>query len=129
MWDRLEVIEKLGEGGMGEVLKVYDRSRGAVFAAKKLLPHLVKPKDHVRFKREIENLQLLAHPHIVRIVDFSSSLTQPGYLMEYCPRGLNFQSRARVSRKCCSLRGAICLNVRCLDVRPQHQGQNSSSRY
>jgi serine/threonine protein kinase len=86
MWARLEIIDKIGEGGMGEVLKVYDRSRGAIFAAKRLLPNLARDKDVKRFTREIENLQILSHPNIVRIVDYSPP-PEPGYLMEYCPGG------------------------------------------
>lgn len=87
MWDRLTVLEKLGEGGMGEVLKVYDPSRHAVFAAKKLRPELARASDMKRFQREIENLRMMDHPNIVRIIDYSADPSTPGYLMELCEGG------------------------------------------
>lgn len=87
MWDRLQKIKKLGEGGMGQVWLVYDPTTGAQFAAKQLHPHLVRPKDIARFQREIENLKALRHPNIVRFVEASDDPANPGYMMEYCPAG------------------------------------------
>ncbi|WP_293154327.1 MULTISPECIES: serine/threonine-protein kinase [unclassified Microcoleus] len=87
MWDRIKLLSKLGEGGMGEVHLAYDPSRAAQFAVKKLHPHLLRNKDKVRFRREIDNLRMLEHPNIVRIIDFSEDSNAPGYMMEYCPDG------------------------------------------
>jgi serine/threonine protein kinase len=87
MWDRLHLIKKLGEGGMGQVWLAYDRTRGAQFAAKQLHPHLVRPKDLARLQWEIENLKALQHPNIVRLIEASDDPGRPGYLMEYCPGG------------------------------------------
>jgi len=87
MWDRIKLLRKIGEGGMGEVWLVHDPSRYAQFAVKKLHSHLLRPKDVKRFEREINNLRLLEHSNIVRIIDFSKDLNAPGYMMEYCPGG------------------------------------------
>ncbi|MEG4960573.1 MULTISPECIES: serine/threonine-protein kinase [unclassified Microcoleus] len=87
MWDRIKELRKIGEGGMGEVWLVYDPSRSAQFAVKKIRPTLLRNKDIARFHREIKNLRLLEHPNIVRIVDSSEDLENPGYMMEYCPDG------------------------------------------
>lgn len=87
MWDRVQLIKKLGEGGMGEVWLVYDPFRAAQFAAKKLHPHLLRDKDLKRFNREINNLLSLQHQNIVRIIDVSKDTNSPGYMMEYCPSG------------------------------------------
>jgi len=83
MWDRVQLIQKLGEGGMGEVWLVYDPSRAAQFAAKKLHPHLLRDKDLKRFNREINNLLSLQHQNIVRIIDVSEDPNSPGYMMEF----------------------------------------------
>lgn len=87
MWDKLTLLKKLGEGGMGEVWLAYHEDLAAQFAVKKLRPDLVRPKDVQRFDRELRYLAAIRHPNIVRVVDFSSDPTRPGYAMEYCPDG------------------------------------------
>lgn len=87
MWENLEMIRKIGEGGMGQVWLVHDRVRGERFAAKKLRPQVFRSKDIARFYREVENLRALDHPNIVRLIDASAEGEEPGLLMEYCPGG------------------------------------------
>ena len=97
MWKHIELLRKLGEGGMGEVWLVYHSDLGAQFAVKKLKPELMREKDFKRFQREIKYLQQLRHPNIVRIVDVSDDPAKPGYAMELCPEG-SLDSNADVIR-------------------------------
>lgn len=67
----LEIIERLGAGGMGTVYQVRQK-RLDRFAALKVLT--CRPEFHdsfsLRFEREAQVLARLSHPHIVAIYDF-----------------------------------------------------------
>lgn len=83
---RYEVVEPLGSGAMGAVLKVIDRTLdNEVIALKLLYPHHVH--DDVtfgRFRNEVLVARQLTHPNIVRIHDFGRA--ENGYCfisMEY----------------------------------------------
>lgn len=64
------VLDKLGEGGMGMVLKAHHRRMNRVVALKVLTPALVKKADALkRFLREVQAAAKLNHPHIVAALD------------------------------------------------------------
>jgi eukaryotic-like serine/threonine-protein kinase len=67
-----EVIEKLGEGGMGVVYKARD-SRLERFVAIKLLTseRALDPCSRRRFLREAQAASILNNPHIVAIYDIA----------------------------------------------------------
>jgi serine/threonine protein kinase/class 3 adenylate cyclase len=66
---KYRMIEKLGEGGMGEVWLARDRFGNRV-AIKKLLPSLsVSPTQIKRFQREAAIMSRLAHRNICRIFE------------------------------------------------------------
>jgi serine/threonine protein kinase len=63
-----EEVSVLGHGGMGEITLVRNRSTGDSWAAKKLLPRLLKSEAAIkRFKREARILANLKHENIVPI--------------------------------------------------------------
>ena len=74
MIDRLgpyRVVDKLGEGGMGEVYRATDVSLGRQVALKVLPPDVATDADRVaRFRREAQTLASLNHPHIAAIYGF-----------------------------------------------------------
>lgn len=76
----LEVLDSLGRGHSGEVLRVRDAS-GQLRAAKVLhgLGSLSELDRH-RFRREYQLLAGLRHPHIVRVYDFNEEV--PYFTME-----------------------------------------------
>jgi eukaryotic-like serine/threonine-protein kinase len=74
------VLDKLGEGGMGEVWKARDPRLGRDVAIKVLPKDLAEDPDRVRrFEQEARAIAALNHPHICQIHDVG-----PGYLvLEY----------------------------------------------
>jgi eukaryotic-like serine/threonine-protein kinase len=66
---RYEPIQKLGEGGMGEVVLVHDQDIARKVAVKRLLPEATNPVLLARFVDEIRTVGRLEHPNIVPIHD------------------------------------------------------------
>jgi serine/threonine protein kinase len=67
---RYQLIELLGQGGMGEVWRAYDTTIDRVVALKMLLPRFAKDPDFdKRFRREARTAARLDDPHIVPIHD------------------------------------------------------------
>src|SRR5437868_15173206 len=64
------LLEKLGQGGMGTVYKALHASLKRVVALKVLAAERVRdPQLLARFRREIEVVGRLDHPHVVRATD------------------------------------------------------------
>ncbi|HKW14823.1 MAG TPA: serine/threonine-protein kinase, partial [Candidatus Krumholzibacteria bacterium] len=63
-----EIVEKLGQGGMGEVYRAHD-SKLARDVALKVLPDDAArdPERHARFVREARSIAALKHPNIVTV--------------------------------------------------------------
>jgi len=68
--DTYELVEKLGEGGMGSVWKARHVKLDK-FVALKVLPHHLTndPETVRRFEREMRAVGKLDHPHVVRAMD------------------------------------------------------------
>ncbi|MBN1572690.1 MAG: protein kinase [Deltaproteobacteria bacterium] len=65
-----EIIEEIGEGGMGIVYKAKQEGLDRIVALKVLLPNLSRKKGFVeRFMREARNAAKLDHPNIVTIFE------------------------------------------------------------
>jgi serine/threonine-protein kinase len=71
--DRYTVLDKLGEGGMGVVLSVYDARLDRRVALKLLRPRNVSGgsshDEQGRFLREAQAMARLNHPHVVAVYD------------------------------------------------------------
>jgi non-specific serine/threonine protein kinase len=79
-----QIIEKLGEGGMGEVYLAEDTDLHRKIAIKFLPQHLTKDKENVeRFRREAQAAASLNHPNIVTIHEISHDDDQIFIVMEY----------------------------------------------
>lgn len=64
------VLDKLGEGGMGVVLKAEHRRMKRIVALKVMSPEVVKARGAIqRFEREVQAVAKLEHPNIVTAHD------------------------------------------------------------
>src|SRR5688572_16127852 len=72
-----EIVEMIGEGGMGQVYRAHDTRLGRDVAVK-VLPDLFTndPERMARFEREAKVLASLNHPHIAQVYGFE--LPAPG---------------------------------------------------
>jgi serine/threonine protein kinase len=75
----LEIIDLIGQGGMGGVFKAL-QPRLSRHVALKILPNQLAemPGFPQRFQREAQALAALNHPHIITIHDFGQSPSPDG---------------------------------------------------
>jgi predicted Ser/Thr protein kinase len=80
----LEIVEMIGQGGMGVVYKAIQKNLGRTVALKVLSPQLSSDPEFVeRFTREAKALAQLNHPNIVAIYDSGIHDRVPYLVMEY----------------------------------------------
>ena len=79
-----ELLEKIGQGGMGAVYKARQKKLKRIVAIK-LLPkeRLADPKAVARFEREMEAVGAVDHPNIVRAMHAGEHEGQPYLAIEY----------------------------------------------
>ena len=81
---KYEVIEIIGEGGMGVVYKARDPQIGRMVAIKKITADFGKDSDLLkRFLSEAQAIGRLQHPSIVVIYDLGDDGGSPFLVMEY----------------------------------------------
>jgi tRNA A-37 threonylcarbamoyl transferase component Bud32 len=80
----LEILELLGQGGMGAVYKARQKKLDRLVAIKILPPEWSSdPAFAERFAREARALARLNHPHVVSVHDFGEAGGQCFLIMEY----------------------------------------------
>ncbi len=95
---QLEVLEFIGQGGMGVVYKARQKSLGRLVALKLLAPHRAHDSGFAaRFAQEARALAALSHPHIVTIHDFGQTDGFYFLLMEYVD-GVNLRQLLKSHR-------------------------------
>jgi predicted Ser/Thr protein kinase len=81
---QLEILELLGQGGMGAVYKARQPGLDRTVALKILPPGLgADPNFAERFTREARSLARLGHPNIVAVYDFGQAGDLYYFVMEY----------------------------------------------
>ena len=81
-----EVIERIGRGGMGLVLKAFDPGLNRVVAIKVLAPELAaSPDARHRFTREVRAAAAVCHENVVTIHAVSEDDGLPYLVMQYVP--------------------------------------------
>jgi len=78
-----EVLEQIGEGGMGVVYRCKDRQLGRDVALKMLRSANPDEIDLKRFMAEGRALAALSHPNVVHIYRFDKHENMPYFAMEY----------------------------------------------
>ena len=126
-----EVLEVIGQGGMGVVFKARQPRLDRLVAVKILPPALAaQPGFAERFSREARALARLAHPHIVAVYDFGERAGFYYLTMEYV-NGVNLrqamcagvtpvQALALVPRICEALQIAHDRGVLHRDIKPEN---------
>jgi tRNA A-37 threonylcarbamoyl transferase component Bud32 len=85
---QLEILEVLGQGGMGIVYKARQKHLDRLVALKILPPDTARdPAFAERFTREARSLARLNHPNIVQVFDFGQSGGFFFFLMEFMDGG------------------------------------------
>ncbi len=89
--DRYEILDLVGQGGMGAVYKAGDRRlRGRVCAVKEILPELasapgMESQAHEQFYREASVLAQLDHPNLPKVSDFFEQDGREYLVMDFVP--------------------------------------------
>jgi len=87
MIGRYEILEELGHGAMGSVLKAHDPAMGRTVAVKTILTSALESRQgdeyRMRFYREARAAGSLAHPGIVPVFDVGEHEGTPYLVMEY----------------------------------------------
>lgn len=92
-----EIIEVIGRGGFGIVLKAYDTKLERVVAIKILAPSLAhNPGAVKRFLREARAAAAISHEHVVTVFAVEESSTPP-YLVMECIVGKSLQQKIDLS--------------------------------
>ena len=79
-----EIVDRLGQGGMGTVYKARDTIMGRWVAVKLLAPFLADDKEYIkRFFIEARNAQKLHHPNIVAAFDAGVAGDHKFFIMEF----------------------------------------------
>ena len=79
-----EIVEQIGEGGMGRVYRAHDPRLGRDVAVKVLQHHLTStPEARARFEREARTVSQLSHPHICTLHDVGRDGDTDYLVMEY----------------------------------------------
>ena len=85
MRKRYEILEKIGKGGVSEILRAYDTELRREVAIKRLLP-LEKTRlneaDAYGLEREVQALTRLRHPNVVSLFEFGEDREGPFAVLE-----------------------------------------------
>lgn len=138
---RYEILEMLGEGGMGAVYKARDRELTRLVALKVIRPDLVRnPVIVERFKQELRLSHQVTHRNVIRIYDLGEGEGVKFITMEYI-EGKDLRTLIRERKKfgpeqtvniiqqvCQALDAAHNVGVIHRDLKPQNIMQDGSGR-
>lgn len=88
MFNNFELIELIGEGGMGWVFKAYDHTLKRMVALKLLRPEMsAGAAERAQLEQEARITASVTHPHVVRVYSFGQSGGQFYIAMELVEKG------------------------------------------
>jgi serine/threonine protein kinase/Flp pilus assembly protein TadD len=115
-----KILEKLGEGGMGEVYLAEDTELGRKVALKFLPPHVSRDEKVLeRFQREAKATAALQHPNIVTIHEIGSHGDRRFIVMAYVGGDLLSQ---RIAQKDLSLGQTVNVAIALSDALAEAHG-------
>jgi serine/threonine protein kinase/tetratricopeptide (TPR) repeat protein len=139
--DRYEILQLLGEGGMGAVYKAADRELDRFVALKVIRPELASnPSILARFKQELLLAHQVTHRNVIRIYDLGEAEGVKFITMEFV-EGQDLRSLIREKTKfapeeaveviqqvCLALDAAHSVGVIHRDLKPQNIMQDRTGR-
>jgi serine/threonine protein kinase len=88
MFNNFELVEVIGEGGMGSVFKAYDHTLGRMVALKVLKREMSAREDErVKLEQEARITASVNHPHVVSVYSFGEADGQFYLAMELVEKG------------------------------------------
>ena len=138
---RYEIVEILGQGGMGAVYKATDRELNRTVAIKVIRPDLARDRGIVdRFKQELLLAHQVTHRNVIRIYDLSEADGMKFITMEYV-EGENLLTLLHEKKKfsaeeaveimqqvCRALEAAHTVGVIHRDLKPQNIMRDKTGR-
>jgi len=82
-----EIITKLGEGTFGKVYKVRNKTNNTIRAMKQIGKHWLNNKNDNEVMKEIEILQKLTHPYIIKLYEYYVTDDSIFIINELCNEG------------------------------------------
>jgi len=96
---RYQIIEELGEGGMGSVYKALDTTINEKVALKLIKPEIASNKHTIeRFQNELKYARKVSHKNVCRMYHLSKENDSHYIVMEYIP-GENLKSMIRMTKQ------------------------------
>jgi serine/threonine protein kinase/tetratricopeptide (TPR) repeat protein len=139
--NRYEILELLGEGGMGAVYKAADREIDRIVALKVIRPELASsPQILARFKQELLLSHRVTHRNVVRIYDLAEAQGLKFITMEFIEgrdlrtilhekTKLPTEEAVEVARQVCqALEAAHSVGIIHRDLKPQNIMQDGTGR-
>ena len=115
------ILEQIGQGGMGQVLKAKHRRMDRTVALKILSPKVTKSPDAVqRFQREVKAAAKLEHPNIVTAHDADEANGTHFLVMQYVD-GHDLSSIIRSHGRMTVLRAVHCLDQAARGLQNAHE--------
>lgn len=113
-----DLIEKIGQGGMGSVFKARQKSLKRLVALKVLLPAWSEdPKLRAKFENEAQLVAQLNHPHILHVYESGHDHAHMYYVMELLDcEGLNKIDIPRRFPNCTRAQAVATLGVQAADA-------------
>ena len=117
---RYEILQVLGEGGMGTVYKAKDRELDRIVAVKTIRPELAgNPAIIKRFKQELILARQVTHRNVVRIYDLGEASEVKFITMEYI-EGRDLASLLREKGKLAPKEAAEIIEQVCRGLEAAH---------